>query len=219
MILLTKTGKPAILRLKSLQWTVDVLEYHVRKEKIPKVLFNKYNHKQVKLALVDETNGKCAYCESKVTHVYPGDIEHIIPKSKFPDLAFDWENLTFSCSICNNLKSDYYDPTYPVVNPYFDIISRHITSSGSLIIHMPGSERGELTHVLLQLNRGDLIERREEALQVFRKYLDSYAKATVPILKDIYKKEILGMVDPSKEFSFVLKNALDYFVLKGLVFH
>ena len=83
---------------------------------------------------------------------------------------------------------------------------------------MPGSERGELTHVLLQLYRGDKLERREGVLQVFRRYLDSYAKATVPVLKYIYKKEILGMVDSGKEFGFMLKNALDHFILKDLNF-
>lgn len=218
MIQLNKLDKPAILRLKALTWTLNVLEYYERDESIPKLLLNKYNHKKVKEALVKETNGKCAYCESKVTHVYPGDIEHIFPKSKFPELAFKWENLTFACSICNNLKSDYYDKMYPILNPYYDTLSDHLISSGALVIHMPGSERGELTHTLLDLNRGDLIERREDALKIFRKYLDSYAKENIPLLKEIYKKEILGMIEPSKEFSFVLHNSLDYLISKGLIF-
>ena len=104
-------------------------------------------------------------------------------------MAFDWNNLTFSCSIAITLSLTIVTPIYPVIHPYFDIIPSHITSSESLIIQMPGSERGELTHVLLQLYRGDKLERKEGALQVFRRYLDSYAKATVPVLKYIYKKE------------------------------
>ncbi|QKG54485.1 HNH endonuclease [Hymenobacter sp. BRD67] len=211
-----KLPKPAVLRLRSLTWTVNLMAYRNRNEKPPKLVLNKYNHKKVKETLVNETSGKCAYCESKVTHVYPGDIEHILPKSDFPKLTFEWNNLTFSCSVCNGHKSNYYDAQNPVLNPYSDAIYEHITSSGAMIIHMPGSVRGEITYKLLELNRGNLIERREEALVIFRKYLDAYVKEQNIYLKSLYKKEIIGMISPDKEFSFVLKNSLSFFISKGL---
>ncbi|MEQ1829786.1 MAG: HNH endonuclease, partial [Pirellula sp.] len=43
-----------------------------------------------------ETADKCAYCESKVTHVTFGDIEHIVPKS------IGGKQTTLTCGRCNN---------------------------------------------------------------------------------------------------------------------
>ena len=49
-------------------------------------------------APIDETHGKCAYCESKIKHIDYGDIEHILPKNKNarPDLCYF---CTKSCEI------------------------------------------------------------------------------------------------------------------------
>jgi hypothetical protein len=47
-------------------------------------------------------NGKCAYCESKITVVTYGAIKHFYPKSQYPDLTFTWENLLLSCDKCND---------------------------------------------------------------------------------------------------------------------
>ena len=38
--------------------------------------------KSIKEQILKETHGKCVYCESKISHVCPGDIEHILPKNK-----------------------------------------------------------------------------------------------------------------------------------------
>lgn len=73
-----------------------------------------YNHQTVRAALVEAQNGKCAFCEAKVTHVYAGDIEHYRPKGASQQrkggtlrkpgyywLAYQWENLYFACGRCN----------------------------------------------------------------------------------------------------------------------
>ncbi len=39
----------------------------------------------------------CQYCE----YNEPKDIEHIYPKSHFPELTFDWHNYLLSCKQCN----------------------------------------------------------------------------------------------------------------------
>ena len=48
-------------------------------------------------------HGKCAYCESKITVVTYGSIEHFRPKSIYPELTFEWNNLLLSCDICNDI--------------------------------------------------------------------------------------------------------------------
>lgn len=49
-------------------------------------------------------HSKCAYCESKYTHLMPVDIEHFRPKSKYTWLEFDWDNLLPSCIDCNRKR-------------------------------------------------------------------------------------------------------------------
>ncbi len=49
--------------------------------------------------------GSCNYCESDRAV----DIEHIYPKSKFPERAYSWSNYLLACSNCNSyLKIDKF---------------------------------------------------------------------------------------------------------------
>jgi len=51
--------------------------------------------------LLVETHNKCAYCESDVTTVSFGDVEHYRPKSVYWWLAYVYDNYLASCAICN----------------------------------------------------------------------------------------------------------------------
>lgn len=74
--------------------------------------FSAYSNKEVRKQLIKMFHGKCCYCESKVTAIYSGDIEHFRPKGGYGSdhnitkpgyywLASDWENLLFACPFCN----------------------------------------------------------------------------------------------------------------------
>jgi uncharacterized protein (TIGR02646 family) len=84
----------------------------------PSKLAGNYKFPENKEALISASHSKCAYCESKVDHVYPGDVEHLKPKSIFPELEFSWPNLGYVCSVCNNSKNDFYSTTTPLIDPY-----------------------------------------------------------------------------------------------------
>lgn len=86
-----------------------------------------YGAKSVKNALLKAQHKKCCFCESKVAHVAYGDVEHFRPKGGFrqlPDdalgrpgyywLAYEWENLYFSCQLCNQR---YKKNLFPLKNP------------------------------------------------------------------------------------------------------
>jgi uncharacterized protein (TIGR02646 family) len=86
--------------------------------------FKIYSHQDVKDVLQKVFKGKCAYCESKFLHVYPGDVEHFRPKAEITTLsglkiipgyywlAADWDNLLLSCRNCNQkLKHLTYGST------------------------------------------------------------------------------------------------------------
>ena len=83
------------------------------------------------------------YCESKITHIDFGDVEHIKPKSpsKFPELEFEWENLGIACGKCNLAKHDKYFVETPFIDPYLEEPSDHLAAVGTLLLHRGGSER------------------------------------------------------------------------------
>ncbi len=91
------------LQLQILQNDPNTGEFQIQKAK--KCVDNaqkKYRHDQIKKALVEMFHGKCAYCESKITVVTYGAIEHFRPKSAYIDLTFEWKNLLLSCDVCND---------------------------------------------------------------------------------------------------------------------
>jgi 5-methylcytosine-specific restriction endonuclease McrA len=205
MIKLIKGPKPLILQTNAAQWTADALVYYNAGQAIPDSVINKYAHPQVKPALIVETNGKCAYCESKILHIDYGDIEHIIPKRKNPATAFEWENLTLACGVCNTNKGDYWQQPSLLLNPYKDKIPEHLKAFSTFILHVKGSKKGEFTHKLLELNRTPLQERRREAIAALHSVIDMYYREKNLLLKDIYKDQILDMTKSDKEHSLTLK--------------
>ena len=57
-----------------------------------------------------ESEGRCVYCGENLysdrLHYYAQNIDHIFPRSKYPDLANLQSNLVLSCFKCNSLKRD-----------------------------------------------------------------------------------------------------------------
>lgn len=121
MIAIARTSSPEVLVKYGKEWlnalqqaihALDTLEKDTsatpaqlalaRKRK--KQAEEKYNHHEIKTALIQMFHNKCAYCESKIRIVAYGDIEHFCPKSHSfcINRIFDWDNLLLSCSICNN---------------------------------------------------------------------------------------------------------------------
>lgn len=125
----------------------------------PVALRTDYRHPDNKAALRDASVDKCMYCESKVSHSYFGDVEHIRPKGTFPELEFSWENLGFVCAKCNNAKLNQWHDATPYINPYEEDPSGHLTALGAYVYQRAGSERGEITWRDIDLNRPQLLER------------------------------------------------------------
>lgn len=203
MIKLESLDKPQILVDRAFDWTKDLMSYIKKGLVIPPNIKNKYRHPQVKENVKLETKEKCVYCESKITHQYPGDIEHIVPKSVYPRLTFYWKNLTFVCSICNNRKRDYVAKNEAkLLNPYVDYIEDHLRFFGPLMINLEGSKRGEITWKKIDLNRGELIDRRCDKLKDLQNLIDKYNRETIAELKEILLNEIIEFSDADKEYSY-----------------
>lgn len=146
----------------------------------PESLKTNYKHPENKEALLRASHGKCMYCESQVSHVYFGDIEHIRPKAadKYPELEFEWDNLGYCCARCNNVKNDQFDATCPLVDPYSEDPSTHLLAFGSTVRHRARSERGAITITTTGLNRAELIEKRAIRLSQLQNSLDACYRTT-----------------------------------------
>lgn len=177
-------------------------------DELPPVVAAGYRDPLVKACIVAETNGKCAYCESKVTHIYWGDVEHILAKALHPDQMLNYENLTLACSICNVNKSDYDEPMNPLLNPYADDPAFFLVALGPLVWHRPGQPRAETTVTVLQLNRSDLVERREQRLRDISRLADKYATATSEPLKQALASELTKEAAAECEFPYVVRAYL-----------
>jgi uncharacterized protein (TIGR02646 family) len=202
---LNKLPIPQILEDNGDTWTKDLMNDYYATGTIDKNKQKRYNNPEIKQILKLETNDKCAYCESKITHVYPGDIEHIIPKSIYPRLTFTWSNLTFGCFWCNNKKRHFLDKENMLLNPYKDRINEHLRAFGPLIFHIKSSKRGEITWRKFELNRIDLRDKRQEKIEELQVMIDKYSCETNANLKQLILLEIEDFVLKS-EYSFTLQQ-------------
>ncbi len=222
MIKLEKADKPDILTEEEINWRDELLSVLARNERPTDAIKSRYRHASIKAALIDETKGKCAYCESKVTHVTYGDIEHIIPKSKVPARAFEWANLTIACDVCNTNKGDHYsdDPANShdeLIDPYNDDPSEHFLFLGEVVTPRPDSLRGFKTNEVLKLSRGALIEKRRERIDFLNGLVRAYSLAPDEfksvLLNDIFSNH----VTEDKEYFAASKSYLEVLKSKGIL--
>lgn len=87
-----------------------------------------YSGHGIKEALMTSHFGKCVFCESKVRAIAHGDVEHFRPKAGYDQghtfnhdgyfwRAYAWENLYFSCQVCNQVYKNNDFPLLPDDTP------------------------------------------------------------------------------------------------------
>jgi uncharacterized protein (TIGR02646 family) len=220
MISLTKIDCPQVLLDNAENWRDELMAVIASGEEATRTQKNRYNHRDIKDAVISETSGKCAYCESKIRHVDDGDIEHIDPKAPHPEKSFEWNNLTLACTICNRLKDDYtVTAATPeaLINPYIDHPNDHFLFHKEILTPVPESLRAHKTEEQIKLNRNALIEKRREQISEIHDYLTTYAQATVKyrpfVLRQMKKRWIGG----DKEYSAFIKSYFDQMIARGTI--
>jgi len=208
MIKLEKLPEPHVLHENKSKWTEEYKAAKATNAPDLEQLKVRYRHPEIKQQVLQETHEKCAYCESKIRHTYPGDIEHIKPKSKHEDDIFEWENLTLSCGECNRRKNDLYDEEIGIINPYDTDPSEHLYAAGALIFPKPGSSVGKLAYELFELDRAGLVERRTDQLTKVRLMLDDYASEKNITLKKLYKKRIDALREAPNEYAMATRSLI-----------
>lgn len=130
-------------------------------------------YKQWKPLLAREATNKCVYCaihENQMGGIRNFHVEHYRPKSKFKKLENDFQNLFYSCPVCNTFKSNdwpneptgehsivsYPDPSATNYNHLFDVDTRQGVIQGKNVAAKYVQEK-------LFLNRPQLITERKIA--------------------------------------------------------
>lgn len=173
----------------------------------PNALQANYKAPVNKAALETACFQKCMYCESKVSHVYFGDVEHIKPKAQFPALEFVWDNLGYVCARCNNAKSNHWNTASPLIDPFTEDPPDHLAGVGAWVWHRNGSQRGEYTQRTLDLNRSDLIERRVDRIQQIRNLVDRVHRTQDAQLRVLILNDLESSLTDDSEYAMVSRAA------------
>ena len=182
MIKIQKKPTPQILIDNKDVWTQDLLDavrIYGGYSEIPDIEKNKllshYRHKDIQNALAESSHYKCAFCECKPGEGGNIEIEHFEPKSIYPDLAFDWDNLLPSCRKCNEAKSDFDTHVTPIINPAKEDPEALLTYKLVQIIPRDGSgeeEKAQNTIEVCDLNSIRLYKARAELEVYITAYFD-----------------------------------------------
>lgn len=130
------------------------LTLEAKKELIKKFLSEKkdvWNQAFIRDGLMQMSHGKCVYCEARLDEksMYM-EVEHFLPKSRYPLLVVEWDNLLASCKHCNASKSDHDPCIYPIVNPSKNAPNLHLSMHNYFFTGI--DDLGILTIEVLDLN-------------------------------------------------------------------
>ncbi|MDP8269001.1 MAG: HNH endonuclease [Candidatus Tenebribacter davisii] len=166
-----------------MQWTVIN-----KKKTTPQKQISKYG--DYKSYLRDEAKNRCVYCaihENSLGGVDHFHIEHYKPQSKFPELINNYNNLFYSCPICNRFKSNdwpnepnqdhsvisYPNPNGTNYNELFDIDEHGILKSTlvapSYVINKLCLNRPQLIN---ERNHVEIDKRLTNALEILRLHVE-----------------------------------------------
>jgi hypothetical protein len=105
----------------------------------------------------------------------------------------------------------------PFINPYVDTPATHFRAEGPFVRPVPGDARAEITELELQLNRPELIERRQERLKNLWRLIRCYNTEGNNTLKAALLEQIKTEIRENTEYSFVAARHAQLFILNSAV--
>ncbi len=203
---LQKLPKPQVLTNNETAWLAEYLADPDNKTKK-----FRYRESSIKAQLKAETHNKCIYCESKIGHNTPGDIEHKIPTSKDKTKRFDWNNLTIACTECNRRKNAYYEVGAEFIDPYSDDVEAILEHHGPIVLWETGNVRAEISVRKLDLNTTERIElfvRKLGKLDELTHILERLNSETDISLIGLLNHQVNEMAGISAEYSSMVSSVL-----------
>jgi hypothetical protein len=202
-----KTEVPPVLAENAARWTVEFEADRTDTNR------HRYRDPDIKSALMAETDDKCVYCESKVGHNCPGDVEHKLPVLHRPDLLFDWSNMTIACSECNRRKGSYHNDNAPFLDPNEDDVEARLMHVGVLVWSAPGDACATITVRTLELDQPEarrrLIGRKYERLESVRNLVERISGEHDPTVRAFLLEDLNGQCSRGAEFSGMTKAYVD----------
>lgn len=127
-------------------------------DKIVTQLIEEFNFHPLTAKIYVEYNGKCAYCgldllETTVKY-HSGVIDRVLPKTIYPQLEWDENNLALSCFTCSDLKGDYdvlestQDNTMGILQEYKGILIDQIKRELSKRMQTVENERIRVRRII-----------------------------------------------------------------------
>lgn len=182
MIKINKCNPPKVLVDNQASWTKDLLDavnsygtYSNIPEAEKKSLLSHYRHKDIQKALFDSSFFKCAFCECKPATGGYMEVEHFAPKSIYPALTFDWDNLLPACRKCNDAKTDTDTKVNPIIDPSKVDPETLLTYDSVRICpkkNTSGAELAKATIETCNLNRSQLYHERANLMVALTEYMD-----------------------------------------------
>lgn len=198
-----------------------------------------YAHETVKTALSTMQHDKCCFCESKLAHIGYGDVEHYRPKGGYKQnesealqplgyywLAYDWNNLLLSCTLCNqqykknlfplldankrarNHHEDINQEQPLLINPSITNPEEHIGFRDEIPYAINGSVYGQATIDNLGLDREALNEKRRiklanmevsiKLIELANRQIDN---VELQQLAELAKRYLAQAASPTAEYS------------------
>jgi hypothetical protein len=122
--------------------------------------------KTIKRALIQQQFQRCCHCDQRTpsNDLSRWDLEHFLPKGKYPQFSFTPENLAVSCADCNKIKGTHdtlkgNPPVrYPKASSRFKMVHPHLDSWKVEIdrvgyVYYANSAKGRETIYVCQLDR------------------------------------------------------------------
>ncbi|EBL1934438.1 HNH endonuclease [Salmonella enterica] len=91
---------------------------------------NRYNDTEVTEVLKPLFHAKCYLCERN--EVQDAEVEHLIPHEGDDNLKYNWDNLFYSCSRCNGIKSNRHKNILNCSDSSIDIFNQIICKMPSM---------------------------------------------------------------------------------------
>ena len=197
-------GMPPELAHRAQSLTLRIIGEFQRKESQRRLQFDERMWGAAKGYLKQVFQGKCVYCETRISAVSEAHVDHFRPKSGVDEdsshpgyywLAYDWNNMLLACPTCDFNKRNRFpvsgrramllndslgDEKPLLLNPCEDYPDEHLIFDLQTGCLQNKTDRGVVTIEILGLNREGLVRERKEQIDFVNRQLHSLPNSILP---------------------------------------
>jgi len=221
-----RSACPKILEDNQEEWTKPWMAHYCKIPYQPakKPASSHWLKNDIRLLLIEDFHKNCGHCGINITksknpdtktHVDKGDVDHFLPKRRFPEKTYDWLNYIWSCKSCNQSKKE----TYPLLNPCSEedcqqivfiedtgeyVLSDAVKNDKNWQLKFSNSEKTTL------LNAQEIAQKRKFIINLLKGHFKSISNMMVIRDNPIIENEITKNLRYIKEYE---TSNLDFYFL------